>query len=224
MDDPKQILNKNEINNIKDIANWTPLEHLYFTQLLFLDTKFQDITLYPPNPDISTGLKTSLKKDIKPIFNKVIDMRSKMGLNKIKTISCNMYQYHYNIKKYKMIQTYISYIDNPPDLFKIGTSVNIQDMDEKYIGTLLGFDNCAGQINGNYEIQIYLASEGVSVKNFYCNDKNVIISIFNKLKICVKDMIKNKYVKYYLDTIEGQFILLIRDLKKRKEHIININI
>lgn len=224
MYEPKKILNKNEINNIKDIANWTPLEHLYFTQLLFLDTKFQDITLYPPNPDISTGLKTSLKEDIKHIFNKVIDMRSKMGLNKIKTISCNMYQYHYNIKKYKMIQTYISYIDNPPDLYKIGTSVNIQDMDEKYIGTLLGFDNCAGQINGNYEIQIYLASEGVSVKNFYCNDKNVIINIINKLKICVKDMIKNKYVKFYLDTTQGQFILIIRNLEDKKENIINISV
>ena len=57
--------------------------------------------------------------------------------------------------------------------FGIDKDPQVNDLDETYLGQQLGFDECSGNIQCNTRVNIYYATDGLNIMNFYCNEDNI---------------------------------------------------
>jgi len=113
--------------------------------------------------------------------------------------------------------------------FGINKYPQIETMNEVYLGQQLGFGVCSGNILGNASVNIYFATDGLNIMNYYCDIEHIealTTNLTEKLKTMKENINKHERERLMFITSDepdgGIFFYLVikRYDKDEKDDII----
>jgi len=201
-------IDKTKISSVRD---WKDEHYLIFYNIVLIGAGIRECYLYPCNFRIPYD-----KKHLDEVIQILTIDELKYIYEMIEIEEHEIYLYDDESKEYKQTRGVL--------LKKKGTSVNFDKMglrhrdsiDEKYIGKMLGFGECSGQVDASHtHLHSLLSSDGMTFMSFYCDSANkmlVLDDLYNFIK-------RNKYLEFIFNNNGIYFIYIINHYTDKEEII-----
>ena len=194
---------------------WSNSKWLVFVETIFVLYGIREMVITP-----GSHSKFVNNSDVIEVFN---ELKNNNLLENLKFITGDIYLFNDEKDVFEFMESNVIYRDSTEiELEKIGLySTNI---DEEYIGKMLGFDDCSNKL-GKFRISVITIKKQVSVMDYLC-DKDNIDKLKLKLQILSKFIIEDDYLRNVFSAINNSnyfFVIKVENLETQEEKEILVN-
>ena len=168
MDRDFELIDKQKLISISD---WEDKHYLIFFNILLICVGIRKCYLYPSNLSIEYN-----KKYLDEVLS-ILEIRKLQYLrNNIELSEVNIFLYDDENDKYvKKEGILLKKKDIDIDYDKMGLGEKASSINEVYIGEMLGFGQCSGQVKASNDHELIFPGNGMTFMQFKCEDSNNIM-------------------------------------------------
>lgn len=194
---------------------WSNAKWLVFVEAIFVLYGIREMVITPGN-----HMKFVNHNHVIEVFD---ELKSNNLLENLKLIKGNIFLFNDEKDKFEFMESNVIFRESTLiDFKKIG--LENTDIDEEYIGKMLGFDDCSNKL-GNFRISVITVKKQVSVMDYLC-DKDNIEKLKVKLQILSRFIYNDDYLRNVFSTINNTnyfFVIKVENIETQEEIEILVN-